>query len=280
MASSLPCWVSRNGVLLAPTDAHISIFNPALFGAFGVYESIQLHRGRCFRLQSHLERLAESAARIELALPVTLDALAGWVEHLVAAERDDDALVRLFVLGASPGYPAELFIWLEPPRTPSVEAPRAGVGAVTFEGERALPLAKSLNTLVNHLARAQAVAAGEHEGLLVNHAGCLTEGASSNLFVVEQGVLCTAPQEEVLAGVTQIEVLHLAAELGLPVVQRPLPLAEVARWDEAFLTSTSRHVLPLVRVDGQLIGDGLPGPLTRRLQAAFEEMFEATLSTT
>ena len=277
MASSLPRWVSRNGALLAPSDAHISIFNPALFGAFGVYESIQLCRGRCFRLQSHLERLAESAARIELALPVTLDALAGWVEQLIAAEGCDDALVRLFVLGPAPGYPAELFIWLETPRTPSAEARRGGVGAVTFEGERALPLAKSLNTLVNHLARAKAVAAGEHEGLLVNRAGCLTEGASSNLFVVEEGVLCTAPEEEMLAGVTQIEVLRLAAELGLPVVQRPLPVAELARWDEAFLTSTSRHVLPLVRVDGRAIGDGRPGPITRQLQAAFEAMFEAEL---
>jgi branched-subunit amino acid aminotransferase/4-amino-4-deoxychorismate lyase len=148
-----------------------------------------------------------------------------------------------------------------------------GVGAVSHPGERALPQAKSLNTLVNHMARVRAQQAGEHEGLLVNRHGCLTEGSSSNLFVVQAGVLITPPVEDVLTGVTQEEVLKLAARLAIPVERRPLPLAELARWDEAFLTSTSRHVLPLVRLDGQPIGSGCPGSTAKALRAAFEAHF-------
>ncbi len=152
-----------------------------------------------------------------------------------------------------------------------------GVGAVSYRGERALPHAKSLNTLVNHMARVRALQAGEHEGLLVNRHGCVTEGSSSNLFVVQAGVLVTPPVEDVLAGVTQEEVLKLAARLAIPVERRPLPLSDLGQWNEAFLTSTSRHVLPLVRLDGQPIGAGRSGPITKTLRAAFEAHFDAII---
>ncbi len=274
---TLPRIVSRNGRLITPSDAHISIFNPVIFGAFGVYESIQLYQGAVFRLDDHLQRLADSAVAIELDLPADLATIARWTQEAIAANDCRDALIRMFALGPTPGHAPEIFIWPETPRALPAEMYRQGVGAVTFHGERALPHAKSLNTLVNHLARTHAVAAGEHEGLLVNRHQCVTEGSTSNLFVVQDGSLLTAPAEEVLAGVTQLELLKLANEMGLPVVQRPLPLAEQARWDEAFLTSTSRHVLPLVRIDGQPIGNGRPGLVTLRLREAFEAHFLAEI---
>lgn len=274
---TLPHLVSRNGCLIAPPDAHVSIFNPAIFGAFGVYESIQLYQGVIFRLDDHLQRLADSAAAIDLDLPADLDTVARWTQEVIAANGCRDALIRMFALGPASGYAPQLFIWPETPRTPGAEIYEQGVGAVTFRGERALPHAKSLNTLVNHLARTYAMEAGEHEGLLVDRALCVTEGSSSNLFVVQDGVLLTAPDEDVLAGVTQLELLKLAGEMGLPVLQRPLLLAERMHWDEAFLTSTSRHVLPLVRIDGQPIGDGRPGPVTLRLREAFEAHFLAEI---
>jgi len=148
-----------------------------------------------------------------------------------------------------------------------------GAGAVTYIGERALPQAKSLNTLVNHMAKARALQAGEHEGVLVDRYGNATEGSSSNLFVVRDGTLLSPPEEDVLAGVTQIEVLDLAQQLGIPVTRETLPLRDRELWGEAFLTSTSRHVLPLVRLDGLPIGAGVPGPVTLRLRAAFEARF-------
>jgi len=274
---ALPQVVSRNGQLIPPPAAHISIFNPVIFGAFGVYESIQLCQGVCFRLDDHLQRLADSAAAIDLELPAGLAVIAQWTRAVVVANGCRQALIRMFALGPTPGHAPELFIWPEAPRAFPAELFEQGVGGVTFQGERALPHAKSLNTLVNHLARTRAQRAGEHEGLLVNRHGCVTEGSTSNLFVVQGGMLLTAPAEDVLAGVTQMELLKLADGLAIPVAQRPLPLAELPRWDEAFLSSTSRHVLPMVRVDGQPVGDGRPGPVTRRLQAAFERRFLAEI---
>lgn len=274
---ALPQFVSHNGRLIAPADAHISIFNPVIFGAFGVYESIQLCQGVCFRLDDHLQRLADSAAAIDLELPADLATIAQWSHAVIAAHGCRDALIRMFALGAAAGHAAQIFIWPETPRALPPELFQQGVGAVTFQGERALPHAKSLNTLVNHLARARAQRAGEHEGLLVDRHGCVTEGSTSNLFVVQEGVLLTAPAAEVLAGVTQLELLALARDLALPVEQRPLPLADLPRWEEAFLCSTSRHVLPLVRIDGQPIGDGRPGPITHSLHQAFERHFLAEI---
>ncbi len=213
---TLPHVVSHNGQLIAPSDAHISIFNPVIFGAFGVYESIQLYQGVIFRLDDHLQRLADSAAAIELALPAGLDTIARWTQEAIAANGCRDALIRMFALGPAPGHAPEIFIWPETPRAFPPEMYQQGVGAVTFHGERALPHAKSLNTLVNHLARMNAQKAGEHEGLLVDRHHCVTEGSTSNLFIVQGGVLLTAPDEDVLAGVTQLELLKLAGELGLP----------------------------------------------------------------
>lgn len=270
---SLPQVVSRNGRFMAPTDAHISIFNPVIFGAFGVYESIQLYAGVIYLLEDHLQRLAASAAAIDLALPGDQSIIAHWTKEVVAVNECSDALIRIFALGATASNGSEIFIWPEAPRLLPAALYEQGAGAVTYSGERALPQAKSLNTLVNHMAKARALAAGEHEGVLVDRAGNVTEGSSSNLFVVRDGALLTAPEEDVLAGVTEQEVLQLATQLGVPVLREKLALNQRDRWDEAFLTSTSRHVLPLVRLDGQPIGSGVPGPVTLSLRQAFEERF-------
>ena len=174
----LPQLVSRNGRMIPPAEAHISIFNPVIFGAFGVYESIQLFRGAIFLLDDHLERLVESATAVELELPADLPTIATWTHEAVAANGCQDALIRLFALGPTVYAGPEVFIWPESPRTLAPEMFQQGVGAVSYHGERALPHAKSLNTLVNHLARVRALQAGEHEGLLVNRHDCLTEGLS------------------------------------------------------------------------------------------------------
>lgn len=277
---SLPRLVCRNGQFIAPAEASISIFNPVIYGAFGVYESIQLCRGVIFLLDDHLERLADSANAIDLQLPAGLDTIARWTRDTVEANQCQEAMLRLFALGPSADNGPQAFIWPEPPRTFPPQMFEMGVGAVTYRGERALPHAKSLNTLVNHMAKTRALRAGEHEGILVDRNGCATEGSSSNLFVLQDGTLLTAPADDVLAGVTQQEVLRLAGELGIPVQRQKLPLAGRKSWNEAFLTSTSRHVLPLVRLDGHPIGSGHPGPVTLRLRQAFEEHFEAYLTAT
>ncbi|HIC89611.1 MAG TPA: hypothetical protein EYP04_09450 [Anaerolineae bacterium] len=272
----IPIVVTHNGRLIPASQARVSIFNPALYGAFGVYESIQVAHSVVFHLNDHLERLAFSAAQLDLPLPATTAEIADWIPPLLAANGAEasNCLLRLFVLGPNGREPAQAFVWPEPPRRYPLELYQQGAGAVTFVGMRALPQAKSLNTLVNFLARRRALAVGEHEGLLVWE-GVVSEGSTSNLFIVREGVLWRPPPETVLAGVTQQLVIRLATELGIEVKAQPLQLAELPHWDEAFLTSTSRHVMPLVRIDGQLIGNGKVGPVTQKLHDAFEAYFRA-----
>jgi len=268
-------FVVCNGELIPPDAATVSVLGSTLYGAFGVYESIQLWNGVVFHLDDHLARLLASAAAIGLPLSGDLAAHRAWVHQLIQVEGGPlDATVRLFSMGPEVHTPPRSFLWLEPLRPPSPEMICGGVGAVSYAGERALPTVKSLNTLVNTLARHAAQAGGEHEGLLVDADGNVREGASSTFYAVQEGALLIPPPQDILEGVTLQIVLDLAGEAGIPVRRLPLPLAERDGWDEAFLTSTSRHILPLVRLDGAAIGDGTPGPLTGELSQRFEMYFE------
>ncbi len=266
--------VCHNGQLVPGAEAQVSVFHPALYGAYGVYESIEVRSGVVFHLDDHLARLAASAAILEMALPASIGEMTEWITLLLQAAQTDTCLLRLFVLGANGSSPAEAFIWPQTLPVYPTHYYEDGAGAITFEGERALPQAKSLNTLVNFLARRKAQHAGEHEGLLVSR-GTVKEGSSSNLFVVRSGTVLVPPPHEVLAGVTADVVMALAHANGITVGVQDLPVAEIGTWDEAFLTSTSRHVMPLVRIDGRPLGRGRPGPVTRRLAELFEAEFHS-----
>lgn len=264
-----------NGELIPPGAATVSVLGSTLYGAFGVYESIQLWNGVVFHLNDHLSRLLASAAAIGLPLSGNLTAHRNWVHNLIRAESSPpNATIRLFSVGPEADTAPRSFLWLEPLHPPAHQMIREGVGAVSYRGERALPTVKSLNTLVNTLARHTAQAAGEHEGLLVDADGNVREGASSTFYAVQDGALLIPPAEDILEGVTLQIVLDLARDTGIPVCRVALPLSERDGWDEAFLTSTSRHILPLVRLDGEPIGEGVPGPVTGELSQRFEGYFE------
>ncbi len=269
--------VSRNGELIAPADAHVSVFNPAFFAGFGIYESLQIEAGKPFACEEHLLRLEQSAALLELALPGNRRDHARWIHDLLAANEAADATLRILVVGPENGGQTCIYMWLQscPVYQPGLYT--LGADAITFEGRRTLPAAKALDTLVTFLARREAQRRGAHEALLY-HDGRLTEGSNSNLFVVLDGVLCTAPDGAVLAGVSRDIVLKLAERAGIPCRRESLPTGSVPRWSEAFITSSSRHVMPLTRVDGSPVGSGEIGVLTRRLMGLFEEYFRRQLA--
>lgn len=268
----LPTYVLRNGALVLPPQATLSVFTPAIYGAFGVYESMQVVGGVVFAQELHLARLTRSAELLGLALPADLATFGRWIAEALHVNAARDCTLRLFVIGGEGGDGATAFIWPQPSPVFPADAYTAGVSAVTFAGERYLPQAKSLNTLVTYLARRHARAQGAHEALL-HHAGYLLEGSNSNLFAVVAGEVLTPPAEQVLSGVTRDLLLALARENGLPVREAPLALADLPRWSECFITSTSRHMLPVTILDGRPIGTGQVGPLTRRLAAIFEIYF-------
>ncbi len=274
---ALPLYVSRNGALIVPSEARISVFNPALFGAYGVYESLQVVDGVAFELVAHLRRLVHSAQIIGLPLPADLDTFAAWCRDALVANQALTCTLRLFVVGADQGDEVTAYIWPQAAAIYPREYYTHGVSVITCEAARYLPQAKSLNTLASFLAQRRARAAGVHEGLLY-HDGRLTEGSNSNLFAVIGGEVLTPPTHEVLSGVTRDWVIALAAQHGVPLREAPLALADLPRWGECFITSTSRHVMPVTHIDGRPVGYGMVGPLTRHLAALFEEHFVAHLT--
>lgn len=263
--------VILNGRIRPASEARVSLFSPALFSSFGVYESIEVVEGVPFHLQDHLARLVESAEMIDFNLPYTASDIAGWVRRLVLKDGHRDCMLRIIALGVTQAADEALVAVLPRPlpRYPDSYY-REGAAAITFEGSRPLPACKSLNTLVNYLARRQAVRAGVHEAILRTD-GEMTEGSRSNIFAVRRGELLTPPSDRVLSGITRDTVIRLALQAGYRVSEVPLDLRDLSRYSEFFVTSTSMHIIPIIRIGSALVGEGKVGPVTDGLMDRFEQ---------
>lgn len=257
--------IIHNGAAIPAAQATLPVYTPSLVGALGVYETILALDGRIIALDEHLQRLQQSAAGAALTLAASPDDLRQWCVQLLQAN-ETTGLLRLLAMDL--GRPeADVFLY-EMPYTPfPPEAYDQGVPVIIYHGERALPLVKSFNTLVPGLARKAALAANAHDALLVDRDGNITEGSNCNIFAVIDGQLVAPPPGAALEGTVANRTLTLAAQLGMTVQRRPLPLAELPRWQEAFLTSTRRRILPINRVADHRLGPA--GPVTRRLLAAY-----------
>lgn len=266
-----------NGQLMPLDQAQISLFNKAYFSSFGVYESIKVDQGRPFYLEEHLRRLHASAARLDLELAVDTPTLARWFERLAQVEPQATWSLKILVIGpADAGTAPIIGMQADPLATYPAAFYETGASAVLYEGQRALPRCKSLNTLVNYLARRAATRAGAVEGLL-HHQGHLTEGARSNLFVVQGGRLLTPPESDVLSGITRDIILHVMQDTAHPVTETSIPI-DLSLYEEVFISSTSMHVLPITHIDGQSIGSGQVGPITRLAMSRFNQHYQQVMA--
>jgi len=269
-----------NGDFMALQDVKISAEDRGFQFADGVYEVVRTYGGVPFRLQEHLERLQRSAHALALPMPFTVEEWgdfvregikkAGYVEHKVYIQITRGVSPRDHVFPAH--HEATCVMTVRELRPLDVMLRRSGVTAITTRDLRwARCDIKSLNLLPNVLARQQAKDSGVFEAIFVRD-GIVTEGAVSNVMIVSNGRLCTAAEDErILSGVTRRLVLDLAGKAGIGVEERDIPLHEFRNADEALLTGTTVEVLPVVRVDDRLIGDGQPGPVTKRLAAVFQD---------
>jgi branched-subunit amino acid aminotransferase/4-amino-4-deoxychorismate lyase len=257
-----------NGECMPLDQAHISLFNKAYFSSFGVYENIKVDRGRPFYLEEHLRRLHKSAAMLDLEVGVDVPTLMRWFELLRQIDPEATWSFKTLVIGpAEVGARSIIGMQADPLPTYPAAFYETGAAAILYEGQRALPRCKSLNTLMNYLARRAATRAGALEGLLHHH-GHLTEGARSNLFVVRQGQLMTPPEGEVLSGITRDIVLQTMRATPHPVIEAPISI-DLSLYEEVFISSTSMHVMPITHIDNQLIGHGRVGPITRMAMERF-----------
>lgn len=284
-------WVYLNDKFVPQEEAVVSVFDHGFLYGDGVYETLRAYRGRVFKLADHLARLERSASRIQLRLPAGLERLADLVRETLLRNQLQEAYLRITVsrgageIGLDPALcKTQTLVIIAKPFQPYPQSIYTeGVPVIVAKTRRNLPEAlppqvKSLNFLNNILAKMEAKAAGAHEALMLNHRGDVTEGTTSNVFVVQAGRLRTPSVEcGILDGITRELVLQLALELGIPSEEARLSMADLLRAEECFLTNTTQEVLPVTRVDGQLIGDGRPGVLTRRIHASFRTCLERFL---
>jgi len=270
-----------NGEFLPLAEARVPVLDRGFIFGDGVYEVIPVYGRALFRLQEHLARLAYSLKSIRLANPHDDAAWRTLLRTLVDRNPWEDQSVYLQVTRGvaprshefpkSPVAPTVLMI-ANPLKSPTAEQRAQGVAVVTREDYRWRRCdIKSVSLLANCLLRQEAEDAGAAETLLIRD-GWLTEASSCNVFVVKDGVIATPPKDNlILPGITYDLVLELAREAGMPADVRRVAATELASADEVWISSSTREVLPVTKIDGREVGAGKPGPVYARVQQLFQD---------
>src|ERR1700730_17697555 len=279
-----------DGKFYSEANAKISVFDHGLLYGDGIFEGIRFYNGRVFRLEEHLERLWDSARSICLEIPMSMREITEALLQTIRQNELRDGYVRLLVtrgignLGLNPAQckrPSVIII----ASTIALYAPeiyQKGLTVVTCATRRTNPSAlnhavKSLNYLNNVMARIEANLAGADEALMLNDAGHVAECTADNIFIVKHDQIFTPPiPAGALRGITRSIVFDIAAEFGLSIVEADFTRHDIFVADECFLTGTAAEIVPVVKADGRLIGNGKPGPVTTRIIARFREMTRET----
>jgi branched-subunit amino acid aminotransferase/4-amino-4-deoxychorismate lyase len=266
------CFV--NGVKTAEGEHSLSVDDLGLQRGYAVFDYARTYHGKLFHPRDHLDRLERSAAALHLAMPCAKDELIRQAEELVAECGLERPAVRFLVTGgevAGCERPTVVVSVEELPRHPENLYTEGGT-LMTYEFQRELPEVKTTNYMNALRLDPMRRERGACE-ILYHRGGRITECARSSFFLFEEDTLVT-PGEEVLLGVTRGVVLRLARE-RFEVEERPIELTELGRASEAFITATSKGVMPIVRVDELVIGDGVPGPRTRWIMERFARHTES-----
>jgi D-alanine transaminase len=270
-----------NGEYLPQKDGKISIFDRGFLFADGVYEVTGVVNGRLIDYEPHMERLARSLRELKIEMPCSGEELKQMHEEMIRRNGLDEGMVYMQITRGSAErdfkFPkdvrANLIAFTQAKKM--IDNPDAvtGVRVITVPDIRwARRDIKSVMLLAPVLGKQAAHEAGAFEAWMVED-GEVTEGTSSNAYIVKDQRVVTRPlSTRILAGVTRRSLFKLAAEQGVDIDERAFTVEEAYGADEAFLTSASNFVLPIVEIDGRRIGGGQPGPVTRRLRQLFVEM--------
>ncbi|HBN78239.1 MAG TPA: branched-chain-amino-acid transaminase [Planctomycetaceae bacterium] len=275
-----------NGQLVSKDEAKISVFDHGLLYGDGIFEGIRIYNRKVFLLEEHIERLYESAHAIRLTIPLSPAEMTKAVEETVAANELVDGYIRLVITRGS----GSLGLDIRRTSDPQViiiadkislypeELYEQGLKIITASTIRNHPQAlspriKSLNYLNNILAKIEGSDAGCLEAVMLNHKGEVAECTGDNIFIVKNGVLKTPSTDAgILDGITRRAVLRLAREAKLEIMETTMTRHELYVSDECFLTGSAAEVIAVVELDGRLIGDGKPGPVTKDLKSRFEKL--------
>ena len=262
-----------DGEYVSEEEAVLPVDDLVVLRGYGVFDFMRTYGGRPFRLDDHIRRLQNSAALIQLSCPWSLEEIRAIVEQTMERNGYEESNVRLLITGGesgdsiTPGDRPRLLVMVTPVKAFPVEWYREGVKVVTSDITRYIPGAKSIDYIGAILSLNSARHKGAIESIYVDSNEVVLEGTTSNIFVVAGGRVLTPP-EDILPGVTRQAVLEIIEDEFSPelhtITRQMLYGAE-----EVFLTSSNKEVLPVVRVDETTIGNGQPGPATRRIMELF-----------
>ena len=276
-----------NGYLSSRWQAGISAWDYGFLYGFGLFETMRAYKGRVFRLDSHLNRMARSAKVLGLAIePQNLkEAVAATIE----ANNLSDARVRITVsagegdMTANPATCTESTVLITAveykpyPKQVYDKGFSAITSSIRRNSKSPLSRIKSTNYAESLLARQEARAAGVDEAICLNDKGLLAEASMSNVFLVEGSNLRTPGEENgILPGITREVVLELASKLGINTLEHNIEMGELGQADEAFLTNSLIEIMPLTQIDGKAIGSGRPGHASQRLAAEYKKLVAKT----
>ncbi len=275
--------INFNGDIMA--EASISVTDHGFLFGDSIYEVLATRRGKPVFLRPHLERLRKSAEGIALAIPYSDDRLITEIDKTLQEAGNDESYIRIIVtrgvgdidIDPSSCEDPSVIIFVTPPHIyPQVNYDNGinvALVSVKRNSREALnPGIKTGNYLNNVLAKVEANKFKAEDALMLNGWGHLTECTTSNFFFVQAGRVMT-PSEEcgILSGITRLTVIQLAKENGILIEEGKWPAEILQKADEAFITGTIKKVIPVTRIDGHPLGDGTPGPVTKKLMRLYGE---------
>ena len=272
--------VYLNGEYIAEEEARVSVFDRGFLFADAVYEATSVHAGKLLDFDGHMTRLKRSLGILEIPFEVDPEGLLEIHRELIRINGVEEGVVYLQISrGAADrsfGYPGEdvpptIVLFTQTRESLKPKDPEKGISVVTVEdlrwGRRDI---KTVQLLYPSMAKMKAARSGADDAWLVED-GLITEGTSNNAFIVTRdGTIVTRElSNDILHGITRAAVLRFASEAQIRFEERPFTPAEAGEASEAFITSASNYVMPVVSIDGVPVGNGRPGPITKRLREIY-----------
>lgn len=244
--------------------------NKGYFFDFAVYSSVKVIQGKIFFPKYHIDRLFESAAIIDLSHKFTKKEVLEWLNLVVKKNQLDDTLLRIILIGDPDNENAKLYILPLGLTYYPREFYKRGAKVITYRGERRIPKSKSKDLFLNFLALREAKKEKAVEALLIDNDGNVREGTRSNFFAIKDNNLITPPKEKVLEGITKKIVLQICKK-DFAIKEQDIPLSDIKKYDEFFITSTSMNILPISQINNIKFQSDFEK--TRLIQKLFKEYY-------